>query len=105
MNAKWARICAGNTAREVEIQALRIGDAALVGVPLEPFARIGAEIRAASALPVTQFAGYTNGWEGYVPTDDEFAKGGYETEWATPYGKGAADVLVAEAKRIIGALA
>jgi hypothetical protein len=105
MNAKWGRICAGNTSREVEIQALRIGDAALVGVPLEPFSRIGAEIRAGSKLPVTQFAGYTNGWEGYVPTDDEFAKGGYETEWATPYGKGAAGVLVAEARRIIAEIA
>lgn len=105
MNAKWARVCAGNSAREVEIQALRIGEAALVGVPLEPFARIGAEIRAGSKLPVTQFAGYTNGWEGYVPTADEFAKGGYEAEWATPYGPGAADVLVAEARRIIADIA
>jgi len=40
-----------------------------------------------------------------VPTDDEFAKGGYETEWATPYGPGAAGVLVAEARRIIAEIA
>ncbi|MBL8839835.1 MAG: neutral/alkaline non-lysosomal ceramidase N-terminal domain-containing protein [Alphaproteobacteria bacterium] len=94
MNAKWAQVCKGRTHFEVEVQVIRIGPAALVGVPLEPFAAIGQAIREASPLRVTQFAGYTNGWDGYVPTAGEFQYGGYETEWATPYDKDAADVLI-----------
>jgi Neutral/alkaline non-lysosomal ceramidase, N-terminal len=105
MDAHWAKYCAGRSHVEVEMHAIRIGDAALIGVPLEPFAGIGAEVRASSPLKVTQFAGYTNGWEGYVPTEAQVGAGGYEAEWATPYAKGAASALSREAKKLLDDLA
>ena len=93
MDAQWAKFSAGRREVEVELQAIRLGDAALVGVPLEPFARIGARVRAASPFAVTQLAGYSNGWEGYVPVAEAFAEGGYEAEWASPWSHDAAMAL------------
>jgi hypothetical protein len=105
MNAHWARICAERRSFAVEMQAIRIGDAALIGVPLEPFCRIGIKVREGSPFKVTQFAGYTNGWDGYVPTEDAYAFGGYETEWATPYAPQAAEFLIGEAGELLTELA
>jgi len=85
MRARWAATCAGRTTLPVEVMAIRIGDAVLIGTPLEPFARTGADIRAGSPFAVTHMAGYANGYEGYLPPADEFPLGGYETEWASPF--------------------
>ena len=77
------------------MQAMCIGDAALVSVPLEPFAHTGAAIRELSPFPVTQFAGYANGLIGYVPEAADFSIGGYEVELAGPFTEAAAEVLIA----------
>ena len=61
-----------------EIQAVRIGDAYLVGIPGEPFVEIGLEIKRRSGLPHVFVAGLANGSMGYIPTEDTYAKGGYE---------------------------
>jgi len=45
----------------MEFQAIRLGPTALVGIPVEPFAEIGAEVKAASPFATTFFSGYTNG--------------------------------------------
>ncbi|MFZ9635799.1 MAG: hypothetical protein ACO3EK_18460, partial [Alphaproteobacteria bacterium] len=68
--------------------------------PLEPFARIGADIRASDAAPFVHFGGYTNGWDGYVPNAEDFRSSGYEVEWATPYAPEAAAALTREATRL-----
>jgi hypothetical protein len=105
MNAKWARLAPGRRELEMEMQAMRIGDAALVSVPLEPFAHTGAAIRELSPFPVTQFAGYANGLIGYVPEAADFSIGGYEVEWAGPFTEAAAEVLIGEAVITLNALA
>ena len=46
-------------------------------------------------------SGYTNGWSGYVPTDDAFAVGGYEVEWGSAFDVGAADALIAGALALL----
>ncbi len=66
---------------DVEVQALRIGDAAIVGVPGEYFVEWGLEIKGWSPLPFTLVAELANGWFGYIPTWEAFERGGYE---ATP---------------------
>ena len=48
------------------------------GSPLELFCEIANEVRDASPFPYTFFYGYTNGWLGYLVTDDELNYGGYE---------------------------
>ncbi len=105
MNANWARLAAGRRSLEMEMQAMRIGDAALVSVPLEPFAHTGAVVRERSPFQVTQFAGYANGLIGYVPEAVDFPIGGYEVEWAGPFTDAAAEVLIGEAITTLNALA
>ncbi|MBI1776297.1 MAG: neutral/alkaline non-lysosomal ceramidase N-terminal domain-containing protein [Proteobacteria bacterium] len=105
MDAHWGELCSGRTQVEVELHGIRLGPVGLIGAPLEPFARLGAEVRQASPLPVTQLAGYTNGWEGYVATPEEFQSGGYEVEWATPYAPTAASTLVNAALAMLRDLA
>lgn len=64
---------------QTRIAALRIGDLACVFLPGEPFAETGLAIREQSPFPVTLICGYAEGSIGYVPTDEAFAEGGYET--------------------------
>ena len=48
------------------------------GSPLELFCEIANEVRDASPFPYTFFYGYTNGWLGYLVTDEELNYAGYE---------------------------
>ncbi|MEW6756444.1 MAG: hypothetical protein AB1505_36550, partial [Candidatus Latescibacterota bacterium] len=61
-----------------EVQALRLGNLALLGLEGEVFARYQLELEADSPLQPTVLVGYANGCVGYVPTADEYRRGGYE---------------------------
>ena len=63
----------------VAIQAYRIGDIAIVGIPCEVFAQIGLDIRRASPLKNQFTISLANGYNGYLPTPEQHAVGGYET--------------------------
>jgi len=65
-----------------EVQALRVGDMAFVGLPGEVFVEYALNIDAASPLDITAVAAYTNGNVGYIPTARAYAEGGYETDSA-----------------------
>ncbi|QOC92294.1 hypothetical protein [Micromonospora craniellae] len=65
---------------DVEVQGIRIGDLALLGIPAELFVEIGLRIRAGSPFRTTLVSGYTNGVLFYVPTAAAFEQGGYEIE-------------------------
>jgi hypothetical protein len=73
---------ATNLTQPFEIQALRIGDAAIVGLPGEVFVSYQHQIRACSPFAHTAVLAYTNGNIGYVPTEDAFPQGGYEVDSA-----------------------
>ncbi len=62
----------------MEVQALAIGDLAIVSAAAEPFVATGMAVKAASPFARTFFAGYTNGCVGYVPTADAYPHRGYE---------------------------
>ncbi len=62
-----------------EIQALRLGDFALIALMGEPFVETQLRIKKESAFPFTMVAHMCNGYLGYVPTLRAFAGGGYET--------------------------
>lgn len=68
--------------RRLEVQAVRLGEVALVTTPGETFTELGAAIRAASPFTRTLVCGYTNGNVGYLPTDAAFEEGGYEIDSA-----------------------
>jgi hypothetical protein len=64
---------------ETRIGALRIGEAAFVFLPGEPFVEIALAIREASPWKFTAVIGYADDYIGYIPTDRAFRNGGYET--------------------------
>ncbi|MBN8628171.1 MAG: neutral/alkaline non-lysosomal ceramidase N-terminal domain-containing protein [Planctomycetes bacterium] len=62
-----------------EIQAIRIGDFAIVGIPFETFCEIGLELKKQSPFKQTMVIGLANGRHGYLPTPEQHKLGGYET--------------------------
>jgi hypothetical protein len=59
---------------------LRIGEASLLTLPGEPFVRHGLDLKAAADADPLVVAGYANGHLGYLPTDDDFHRSGYEVQ-------------------------
>lgn len=75
--------------RHAEIQLLRIGDTALVGLPGEPIIEVGlateAAVRAAG-IPNPIVLGLANDYIGYILNEKEYAHGGYEVDSRSYYG-------------------
>ncbi len=67
---------------DVEVQALRIGAAAIVSNPAEFFCALGLSIKKDSQWKPTLIAELANGYCGYVPTAAAFHEGGYEIRTA-----------------------
>ncbi len=63
----------------VKLQAIRIGDLAVCGIPFETFVEIGLELKDLSPFPHTMVIGLANGRYGYLPTPEQHRLGGYET--------------------------
>lgn len=68
-----------DTVVPVEISAMRLGPAGLVGMPGEIFVELAREVQHDSPLDPTRVIGLTNGAFGYIPTAAAFEEGGYET--------------------------
>ena len=82
---------------QVPLTAWRLGaDLALVGIPGEPFASLGAAIEGRSPFHHTWVVGYANGYAGYLPDRPAFAAGTYEA-LASPFAEEVGDVVVAGA--------
>ncbi len=96
---------------ECAVQALRLGDVALVGVAGEAFVEIGLAVKARSPIPHTIFLGYTNGCLGYIPTATAYEPGGYEVHRAhavyrLPHtiAPDSADRIIATSLELLGTL-
>lgn len=61
------------------LQAIRIGDFAIVGIPFEVLVEIGLELKERSPFAATMVIGLANGRHGYLPTPEQHELGGYET--------------------------
>jgi hypothetical protein len=61
------------------LQAIRIGELGIVANPCETFVEIGLEIKKKSPLRPTCTIELANGYNGYLPTPEHHAVGGYET--------------------------
>lgn len=105
MVARWSEWTDGCDHLDAEIHGIRIGPVGLIGFPGEPFAETGVDVRTESPLPFTQLAGYSNGWLGYVPTREEYPRGGYEVQWGSCYTDDAAALLRDEALALLNQLA
>jgi neutral ceramidase len=63
----------------VLVQALRIGDGVIGAIPCEVFVEIGLRFKAASPFASSFIIELANGYNGYLPTPEQHALGGYET--------------------------
>jgi len=68
-----------------EIQAMQLGDVAVVALTGEVFVELALEIDARSPYQQTIVLGYTNGCIGYVPNEEAYPYGGYEVSSAYRY--------------------
>ena len=64
--------------RETWVQAMVIGDVAIVGVPAEFFTKLGVDIKNRSPYRYTYVAELANDWIGYLPDQDAHKLGGYQ---------------------------
>ena len=65
--------------QETWIQAVVIGDVAIVGVPAEYFTVLGIDIKRRSPFEHTYVAELANDWIGYLPDREGHRLGGYQT--------------------------
>lgn len=63
----------------LKLQALRIGQLGIAAIPCEVFAETGLAIKRSSPLKPTFVIELANGYNGYLPTPQQHAWGGYET--------------------------
>jgi hypothetical protein len=79
----YERTRRGDALVPAEIQVLRIGDIALVGIPGEPFCEMGLDLKKNAAAPRTLCLGYTNDYLGYIAPPSAWEIGGYEVSLGT----------------------
>lgn len=78
----------------VKLQAIRIGDLAVCGIPFETFAETGLDLKDRSPFPQTMVIGLANGRYGYLPTPEQHRLGGYETWLGTNRVQKNASVII-----------
>lgn len=64
--------------KDIEIQYFKINEGCLCGVANEIMCEIAVEVAKACNNKFIYLGGYTNGCDGYLPTAEEYDKGGYE---------------------------
>lgn len=96
----------GKTMATTEIQAIRLGDLILMGLPGEVFVEIGLAIKAWAKqnLSASVFVlSLCNDSLAYVPVASAYDEGGYEPEW-TKLGRGSGEKLIQSALSLLQAI-
>ena len=70
----------GKATFETLIQAIRVGDVAIVATSFEMFFETGLTIKGRSPFPHTEVIGYSNGCAGYLPRAQDYPPGGWSVE-------------------------
>ncbi len=90
---------------DVTLQAIRIGDQAIVSLPFETLVEIGLELKEKSPFAHTFTIELANGAWGYLPTPEQHELGGYETWRGTSnVQKEASRILTDELLEMLGEL-
>lgn len=88
------------------LQAIRIGDYAILALPGEPFVELGLKIKSNSPFKLTSIFSYANGYIGYIAPSTSYEEGGYEvtpTYW-NRLKKGSGDLLAEEGLKLLSSL-
>jgi hypothetical protein len=89
------------------LQAARIGELGITAIPCEVFVEIGLELKAKNPFKPSFTVSLANGYNGYLPTAEHHAMGGYET-WRAKSSYlevGAAAKITARLLEMLGELA
>ncbi len=87
---------------KLPIRFLKINDdVAIWSAPVELFCELSNDVRERSPFQFTFYFGYTNGWLGYLPTQDAWKHGGYEVDVVSPYTEGVGNEVL---ENVIGYL-
>ena len=84
----------------MHLTGLRIGDVALLGIPGEPFGKIGVELRKAKDWELVLPTCCTNSYEGYFPMMECYEEGGYEAR-ASRFKPGVAEQIITEGSALL----
>lgn len=68
---------------DIPVHAMRIGDAAITGIPCETFVETGLELKARNPFKPSFTHSIAGGYFGYMPTPEQHKLGGYETWMGT----------------------
>ena len=82
---------------------MRIGDVVLLGIPGEPFCRMGLTIKAIRDDSLVLPVGYANGYLGYFAPPESWQTGGYEVQcgpWSK-VGPDAYDMILNTARELV----
>lgn len=82
------------------VSVVRIGDAAWVHLPVEPFSEVARRIRESSPFPVTRVVGYTDGYLGYFVDERAAELGTYEA-LSSLFGPEAIDPVVTGIRHLL----
>ncbi len=84
----------------MELMGVKIGPVAMVGFPGEPFTDIGVQLKQTQGWKMILPCCLVKGNEGYFPTKEAFAAGGYETRTSL-FRDGVAETLITESKALL----
>ena len=85
-----------------EIQVLRIADIYILGLPGEVLVEVGLEIKKKAGIENLFIISLSNDACGYVCHSQAYDEGGYEPGWGTNLAKGAGEIIIKEALKLIG---
>ena len=91
----------GKTAIAAEIQGIRIGDTVLVGLPGEVLVELGLEIKNKAGMEKLFLLSMSNDSIGYICHAAAYDEGGYESGRGTNLARGAGEIVVREALKVI----
>ncbi|HWP30663.1 MAG TPA: neutral/alkaline non-lysosomal ceramidase N-terminal domain-containing protein [Fimbriimonadales bacterium] len=89
--------------REAQVIIVRYGEIALIGIPGEPTAEVGIHIQKIANKKGIRYpivVSFCNAWLGYILTDEEYHKGGYEATLSF-YGDGLAECILQTVEKAI----
>jgi len=84
-----------------EIQILRIGNVYILGLPGEVLVEVGLEIKKRAGLEYLFIVSLSNDAIGYVCHSAAYDEGGYEPAGATNLAKGAGEIMIEQALKLI----
>ena len=85
---------------DVELNAIALGDMAIVTTPVEYFNQLGVYVRENSPYDMTFTLGYTNDRQGYMPSSPAYEYGCYEAD-ITYYAKGTGELVADELVKML----